>query len=217
MLLAVLLKMRMQFAIIPLQQRICKYRSFFFLTLFNETHLGATACESIVEQLLVEVLKNLAANTAEQLLVQVQNAILRKAIEESPLYSARAFVRALAECNTETIAEKRVRLSVKYFEIAWERLIEVGSSDEITQVVELAQNAAIGWKRPPMGGTPIGEKVVAVLREWCERAVNRGVGAIETADLVVAIRPAGKIGDRKIIAPDVPKKGVKIRNLRVPR
>jgi hypothetical protein len=213
LMLTVLLKMRTQFAVVPLPVRTCKYLSFFILTLFSEMRLGATVSEDVVSQLVFEVLKNLAAGTSEQVLVQVQNAIIRKLIDESPVYAFRAFLKAIGDYKGDPAIEKRTRFALKCFEAAGARLAEVGSDADVSQAAELVQATVAA---SPEAG-PIGEKIHATLRAFADQAAARAPAAGDAADLVVGVRPPGKGGARKIIAPEIPKRASPLRHLRVPR
>jgi hypothetical protein len=205
----ILIKMRAQFAIIPLPVRTCKYLSFFILTLFTEMRLGATVSEDVVSQLVFEVLKNLATGTSEQVLTQVQNAIIRKLIDESPLYAFRAFLRVITDYKGDPGGEKRTRLALKCFDAAGIRLAEVGTDAELTQASDLAQAAISAG----FDGNPISDRILSTLRDFIERVRAPD----DAADQLVGVRPSAKGSARKIIAPEIPKKASPLRNLRIPR
>jgi len=215
LMMSLLTKMQSQFAVVPLPVRMCKYVAFSILTLCTETKLAVTISDDAISQLCTELLKNLSAGLNESILNQVLNAIVLKLIEDSPLRSFQSFLKMLGDSDSGS-PDKRMRLALKCFEASGLRLGEVGTDADLASAIEMAQGFLA--RDPNAEQTPGAEKVSAALKQLQQLAASRGQGqkADDELEPVQCVRMAGK-GSRKIIAPEVPRKIVPLRHLRLPK
>jgi hypothetical protein len=215
LMVSLLAAMHSQFRCLPLPVRICKYISFCILTLLTETRLASGLSETLVRQLVTELLQNLSASSTEQIINQVLNAIILKLIEDSPLRSFSAFLASLSDFTDEGISEKRIKLAIKCLEASGLRLCEVGQADAIHSASFVTAEFFGKHKPSVLQQSQRGEKILAALNGFT--ALVESSKTRPETNAAQGLRLQGKPSARKIISPEVPKKVSPLQNLRQPR